>query len=66
MGSNWFPLPPRPDDAAWQAPSACSTTSTAPFATIAALSDAELRDPKKQRLIYGIAAHDLYHTARSS
>jgi hypothetical protein len=31
---------------------------------VASLTDAELRDRKKQRLVYGIAAHDVYHTGQ--
>jgi len=31
---------------------------------IATLSDADLRDKKKQRLVYGVAAHDVYHAGQ--
>jgi hypothetical protein len=28
------------------------------------LSDAELHDAKTMRLVYGVAAHDVYHTGQ--
>lgn len=28
------------------------------------MTDADLGDPKKLRLVYGVAAHDVYHTGQ--
>jgi uncharacterized damage-inducible protein DinB len=64
-GSNWFPSPDRADEAAWQRMVRLLEDEHRQLRqTIAALTDAQLRDPKTQRLIYGIAAHDLYHTGQ--
>ncbi|MGZ5459573.1 MAG: hypothetical protein ACXW5U_10915 [Thermoanaerobaculia bacterium] len=31
---------------------------------IARMTEADLRDPKTLRLVYGVAAHDVYHTGQ--
>ena len=64
-GSNWIPAPERIDEAAWQELIALLEEQHRLLReVVASLTDAELRDPKKQRLIYGVAAHDVYHTGQ--
>lgn len=64
-GSNWFALSDVVDDARWrEVVRALDDEHRQLRAVIAALADGELRDDKKLRLIYGIAAHDLYHAGQ--
>ena len=64
-GSNWFASPARADDAAWRAlVKLLDEEHRLLRAAIASLSDADLRDAKKVRLVYGVAAHDVYHTGQ--
>ncbi len=64
-GSNWFASPARPDEKAWRALVRLLDDEHRQLrAAVASLTDADLRDPKKLRLVYGIAAHDLYHTGQ--
>jgi hypothetical protein len=64
-GSNWFASPSRPDEKAWRAlVQLLDAEHRLLRAAVASLSDADLRDPKKLRLVYGVAAHDVYHTGQ--
>jgi hypothetical protein len=64
-GSNWFAAPAQIDDAAWQGLVRMLEDEHRQLRdVIAALTDAELRDLKKQRLVYGVAAHDVYHAGQ--
>lgn len=64
-GSNWFPTPGGLDEGAWRkAVRLLDGEHRQLRAVVAALTDADLRDAKKLRLVYGIAAHDLYHTGQ--
>ena len=64
-GSNWFPSPARPDPDAWRSLIHLLEDEHRQLReTVASLTDAELRDAKTLRLVYGIAAHDLYHTGQ--
>lgn len=64
-GSNWFPTPARPDDKAWRSILHLLESEHRQLRdAVASLTDAELRDPKKLRLVYGVAAHDIYHTGQ--
>ena len=64
-GSNWFPSPARMDEAAWKEIVALlDREHRALREAVAAMDEAALRDPKKLRLVYGVAAHDLYHTGQ--
>jgi len=64
-GSNWFASPARADDDAWHAlVKLLDEEHRLLRAAVALMSDAELRDAKKVRLVYGVAAHDVYHTGQ--
>ena len=64
-GSNFFPSPANPDDMAWRnALSVLEEQHRQLRATVAGVSRTTLEDRKKLQLIYGIAAHDLYHTGQ--
>jgi uncharacterized damage-inducible protein DinB len=64
-GSNWIAAPARIDDAAWQElVRLLEEEHRLLREVVASLTDAELRDGKKQRLVRGIAAHDVYHTGQ--
>jgi len=61
-GSNWFESSPRGGEKAWRdAVELLDIEHHRLLETIAALDDAALNDPKKARMIYGVAAHDAYH-----
>jgi hypothetical protein len=60
-GSNWFTSPPANDERAWK--DAVALLESEHRALRAAVESAEL-SPKNVRLIYGVAAHDLYHTGQ--
>ena len=64
-GSNWFASPERAGDAAWRAVVQLLDDEHRRLReVVASLSDAELRDAKTLRLVYGVAAHDVYHTGQ--
>ena len=64
-GSNWFASPTRADDALWRAlVKVLEDEHRLLRAAVASMSDADLRDAKKLRLVYGVAAHDVYHTGQ--
>ena len=64
-GSNWFTSPTRADDKAWRALiQLLDEEHRLLRAAVASLSDADMRDAKKMRMVYGVAAHDVYHTGQ--
>jgi len=64
-GSNWFESPARGGENAWRDVVELLDVEHHQLRTaIASLDDATLNDPKKVRLIYGVAAHDVYHTGQ--
>ena len=68
-GSNWFPRPAAPDEAAWRTDVDRLLTEHRELrAVVAGLSRGALTDTRdgggKPRLIRGIAAHDLYHAGQ--
>jgi len=64
-GSNWFPSPAFPDEKAWRAlVKLLDHEHRLLRDAVASLSEADLRDPRKMRLVYGVAAHDAYHTGQ--
>jgi len=64
-GSNWFAFGAHVDEKDWrELLRLLDDTHRQLRETIAALTDAELRDPKQLRLVYGVAAHDIYHTGQ--
>jgi hypothetical protein len=64
-GSNWFTARPDADERAWRELIGLLDREHRRLReAIASLTPAELRDAKKLRLVYGIAAHDLYHTGQ--
>jgi uncharacterized damage-inducible protein DinB len=61
-GSNWFEPPPRSGEQTWRdVVELLDNEHHSLREIIAALDDPALNDPKKLRMIYGIAAHDVYH-----
>ena len=66
-GSNWFPSPAARDEQAWRsAVELLASEHHQLRELIASLPDAALADPKKLRMIYGVAAHDVYHAGQIS
>ena len=64
-GSNWFASPGKADEAGWRGVLRVLDDEHRTLReTIAAMDERALRDAKKQRLAYGVAAHDLYHTGQ--
>jgi uncharacterized damage-inducible protein DinB len=64
-GNNWFPSPEKPEERGWRELLRVLDNEHAELrTTIAALSARAVSDPKTARLVYGIAAHDLYHTGQ--
>jgi len=70
-GSNWFKSPLRPTDAAWKEAVALLLSEHRKLrAAIAALGDADLAKVApgarlaNERIVRGIAAHDLYHAGQ--
>lgn len=64
-GSNWIPAPEAVGEEAWRELVALlEGEHRALRESIAALTPAALRDPKTLRLVYGVTAHDLYHTGQ--
>ena len=63
-GSNWIAAS-KEDEAAWrEVLNVLASEHQLLRDAIAAQPGSVLRDPKKLRLIYGVAAHDVYHTAQ--
>ena len=64
-GSNWIASPARADEKAWRDAVALLEREHRQLRdAIASLDDAALANRTKMRQIYGIAAHDLYHTGQ--
>jgi hypothetical protein len=64
-GSNWIAAPATIDEASWQAVVGLLDEEHGLLRdAIGAVRDADLRDPKKLRVIYGVAAHDVYHAGQ--
>ena len=64
-GSNWIAAPSRIDGRAWQELIALLDEEHRLLReTVASMTDSELRDRKKLRMVYGVAAHDVYHTGQ--
>ena len=64
-GSNWFASPSRPDEKSWREVIRLLDDEHRQLRdAIASMTPAELRDPKKLRIAYGVAAHDVYHTGQ--
>jgi hypothetical protein len=64
-GSNWFVAGPHVDERDWrELLRLLDDTHRQLRETIASLSDADLREPKKLRIAYGVAAHDTYHAGQ--
>ena len=62
-GSNFFPTPDPPTDQAWNDDLALlAATHKALVETIQTLPASKL--PKAARMLYGVAAHDAYHTGQ--
>lgn len=61
-GSNWFAQPVKASEGEWkQLLEMLESEHLQLRETVESLDSAKLRDPKLQRLIYGAAAHDVYH-----
>jgi hypothetical protein len=64
-GSNWFPSPSRADETAWRDIIRMLDDEHRQLReAVTSLTEADLRDPKIVRLVYGVAAHDVYHTGQ--
>lgn len=64
-GSNWFASPPRASEKEWrEVLRLLDAEHRSLREAIAAISDDDLRDPKKLRLVTGVAAHDVYHAGQ--
>jgi len=64
-GSNWFESPSRAQETEWKDLVRLLHSEHGQLReTVAALTDSELRQQRVLRLVYGIAAHDLYHTGQ--
>ena len=64
-GSNFFPSPSRPTESQWRdVISVLDSAHRQLRDAIAALSPRELKNAKTVRMLYGVAAHDLYHTGQ--
>jgi uncharacterized damage-inducible protein DinB len=64
-GSNWIAAPARIDEASWQQVVRMLDDEHRQLRElVASLGDADLRNPKKLRVIYGVAAHDVYHAGQ--
>ncbi len=64
-GSNFFPSPVRPDADEWrEAVRLLDEQHTRLRQAIESLPKASFGDRKRVRMIYGIAAHDLYHAGQ--
>lgn len=64
-GSNWIASPERGGEKAWRdAVALLEDEHRRLRGVIESLDDAALRDRKTLRMIYGVAAHDVYHTGQ--
>ena len=64
-GSNWIASPPRAQEEEWKKVVALvDREHRALREVVAGLGPAALRDAGTLRLVYGITAHDLYHTGQ--
>jgi hypothetical protein len=64
-GSNWMASPARADEGEWrEIVRLLDSEHRALREAIAALSDDDVRDSQKVRLVRGVAAHDLYHAGQ--
>ena len=64
-GSNWIPSPASATEGEWKRTvKLLDDEHDLLRETVAALTPKRLREPKTLRLVYGIAAHDLYHTGQ--
>ena len=64
-GSNWFASPARVDEEGWrEVIRLLDAEHRALRDAIASVSADELRDPKKVRMLRGVAAHDVYHAGQ--
>ena len=64
-GSNWFASPEKADERAWRDVLRMLDDEHAQLRTaIESLPKSAFADPKRLRLIYGVAAHDVYHTGQ--
>lgn len=63
--ANWPDMPLEPTPTAWEADRALLVeTHRRLREAVAQLPDKQLNDPKTQHLIYGLAAHDVYHAGQ--
>lgn len=64
-GSNWIASPDTGDQSAWKEVLGLLETEHRQLReVIVACSEKDLADPKKRRLLAGVAAHDLYHAGQ--
>lgn len=64
-GSNWFESPAKASDEEWRDVVAMLESEHQQLrGVITAMTNADLQDPKKLRLVYGAAAHDTYHAGQ--
>ena len=64
-GTNWFASPSGADEKSWRdVIRLLDDEHRLLREAIASMTSAELRDPKKLRVAYGVAAHDVYHTGQ--
>lgn len=64
-GSNWIASPSRADERTWKTMVRLLDEQHQLLRqAISSMSPAQLRDPKKLRMVYGVAAHDAYHTGQ--
>jgi len=64
-GSNWFASPPRAGEKEWRdVVELLDLEHHRLRDVVASLDDAALNDRKNVRMIYGVAAHDVYHTGQ--
>lgn len=64
-GSNWFRSPDAPDEESWrEVVRVLDGEHRQLRAAVSSLTERALGDRKTLQLVYGIAAHDLYHTGQ--
>ncbi|HEX7705072.1 MAG TPA: DinB family protein [Thermoanaerobaculia bacterium] len=64
-GSNWIASPSRPDVESWrQVVTLLDEQHQELRSAVEAMGDGDLSNPSKLQLVYGVAAHDLYHTGQ--
>ena len=64
-GSNWFASPPTGGERAWRdVVEILDVEHHRLREAIASLDDATLENARKMRMVYGVAAHDVYHTGQ--